>query len=168
MRDWIKIASDYRPMVGDVLHPDECVVIRIAGAEWRVRPLQLPRGILYTPEFGDHVSLKQTVDPLGNKPMQDMAEELVAFAKSLQEDPFAKITATCAYLSELLDQQYDLSSEVKADLLSFRGDTPPAWMQQAIRHANGLPPSPSDAEFIEEMLPTIEEPVVSKPFWKFW
>ena len=171
MRDWNTISSAYRPLEGDVLHPDECVVIRIMGAEWRVRPLQLPKGIMFTPEFGDVVTLNQTVDPLGNKPMQDRAEELVAFLASEQDDQLIKITAVCAYLGELLDQQYDLSDEVKSDLLKFRGVAIPAWYQQAVRHANGLPPVPTTAEFISSLenepeIENNEEP--NKPFWKFW
>lgn len=167
MRDWNTISSAYRPLEGDVLHPDECVVIRIMGAEWRVRPLQLPKGIMFTPEFGDVVTLNQTVDPLGNKPMQDRAEELVAFLASEQDDQLIKITAVCAYLGELLDQQYDLSDEVKSDLLKFRGDSPPPWYHQTVKHANGRDPNES---ILETILPALvennEEP--NKPFWKFW
>lgn len=171
MKDWETIAAHTRPLTGDVLHPDECVTIRIKGVEWSVRPLQLPQGILYTPEFGESVSLRQTVDPLGNKPMQDRAGELVAYLNSRPKG-MNGILAVCIYLGELLDQQYDLAPEVKADLLSFRGDEPPVWYQQTIRHANGLSPQPSMIDSIIETAPEIihaEQPEpVKHSWWKFW
>jgi hypothetical protein len=170
MREWSKIAANYRPMEGDVLHPDDCVEIRIKGAVWRVRPLQLPRGIMYTPEFGDTVSLKQTVDPLGNKPMQDRAEELITYLGSNPEG-LDGVLAVCIYLGELLDQQYDIGPDVKSDLLSFRGDEPPAWYEQAIRHASGLSPQVSILEMAMAIdSETQEEATVAppRPWWKVW
>jgi len=165
MRDWHKIAANYRPMVGDVLHPDECVVIRIMGAEWRVRPLQLPRGIRYTPEFGDGVEFKQTIDPLGNEPMQAKAKALVEFAAS-EPEGLELVSAVCDYLSALLDQQYDISDEAKGDLLGFRGEIAPLWIEQALRHANGLPPFPTAMELVGQVQDIKEPP--QKPWWKFW
>jgi len=167
MREWSKIAANYRPMEGDVLHPDDCVEIRIKGAVWRVRPLQLPRGIMYTPEFGDTVSLKQTVDPLGNKPMQDRAEELLAFLASSPEG-LVGVLAVCTYLGELLDQQYKLSPATKSDLLHFRGDDLPLWYEQAVRHANGLSPQVSAMDAIVESLPEPAMKIQPKPWWKVW
>jgi len=167
MRDWHKIAANYRPMVGDVLHPDECVVIRIRGVEWSVRPLQLPRGVMHTPVFGDKVSLMQTVDPLGNKPMQDRAQELVIFLAS-GVDGLEKILAACIYLGELLDQQYKLTTEDKSALLSFRGDSAPAWYGPAIRHANGLTPHESVEELMQSLIPDTPTSPATKSWWKFW
>ena len=165
------IAAHTRPMVGEVLHPDDCVVIRIKGAEWSVRPLQLPRGILYTPEFGEKVSLRQTVDPLGNKPMQDRAAELVAYLAS-EPEGLNGVLAVCIYLGELLDQQYDMAPDVKAELLAFRGDDPPAWYEQAIRHANGMSPQPTftDAILMTELeIDKVYESIPKKRrSWKFW
>ena len=168
MPDWKVLASHTRPLVGDVLHSDDCVIIRIKGAEWKVRPLQLPRGILYTPDFGDKVSLRQTVDPLGNKPMQDRAEELLAFLESGPEG-LDGVLAVCTYLGELLDQQYEISAEDKADLLSFRGDTTPVWDEQAVRHANGLAPQVTLEESIAMMAPeVVTAPTPKTRFWQFW
>jgi len=165
MRDWHKIAANYRPMVGDVLHPDECVVIRIMGAEWRVRPLQLPRGIRYTPEFGETVQFKQTVDPLGNEPMQKMAADLVESIKVIEG--LSMISSVCSYLSALLDQQYELSDETKGDLLSFRMPNIPPWIYQATRHASGLNPQPLAGELAENLSPAPEPEPTKKPWWKF-
>tara|TARA_Y100000310_G_C20675171_1_gene812625 strand:- start:2380 stop:2886 length:507 start_codon:yes stop_codon:yes gene_type:complete len=165
MADWNKLAANYRPMEGDVLHPDDCVVIRIKGAEWRVRPLQLPEGIMYTPEFGAVVEFKQTIDPLGNEPMQNRAAELVEFAKGGAEG-LPLISAVCNYLSGLLDQQYSLPDEVKGELLCFRGEEIPAWVYQALRHAHGIRPQETIEETVASLLP--EEPEEQKKKRRWW
>lgn len=168
MRDWKTIAANYRPMEGAVLHPDDCVVIRIKGAEWYVRPLQLPAGIMYTPEFGEKVEFRQTIDPLGNEPMQKMAADLIESIKVVEG--LSMISSVCSYLSALLDQQYELSDEIKGDLLSFRMPNIPPWIYQSTRHASGLSPQPSAGELSESLSPEPEpepEPA-KKKWWKFF
>jgi len=156
-------SSAQRPCVGDVLHPDDCAKMRIGGVWWSVRPLQLPEGIRYTPEFGDGVKFCQTVDPLGNKPMQDRAASLLDLVRG-EPDAIGLFSMTCGYLCALLDQQYILSNEQKAELFSFRGNEPPPWLAYAIRHANGLPPMPT---LIEERAMVEPEPP-ARPWWKLW
>lgn len=171
MTNWPEMAGKYRPVEGDVLHPDDCVIIRIMGAEWRVRPLQLPDGIRYTPQFGDTVEFKQTIDPLGNEPMQERARELLRFART-EPDNMDLLSAVCDYLSRLLDQQYSLTDEIKGDLLCFRGEAIPMWFNQAIRHANGISPQETLTETLVELLPDVAEEPVEEPrtkrFWQFW
>jgi len=159
-----------RPMSEDgVLHPDDCAQMRMMGVVWYVRPLQLPRGIRYTPDFVDGVTFRQTIDPLGNKPMQERAEALLEFLKTEPED-LKPIEAVCEYLSALLDQQYTLADELKAELIAFRGENLPPWFTQAVRHASGLDPQPT---FVESLLPPEPEPElepepVERPWWKVW
>ncbi len=165
MRKWPEIAAACRPMEGDVLHPDDCVVIRIRGVEWFVRPLQLPEGIAYTPVFGDKVEFKQTVDPLGNEPMQERAAKLVEFAAGVLEG-LGLVSEVCGYLSALLDQQYELSDEIKGELLCFRGDDLPPWIFQALRHAHGISPQQTHVELVEALAPPPE--IVPKKRRWFW
>ncbi len=140
MFDWREIASTPRPLEGDVLHPDECVIIRLKGQDFRVRPLQLPRGIRYIPQFGEGVVFREVVDPLGNKPMQEKAKELRKFLESEPDGDLAIVSSVCGYISGLLDQQYNMSSEMKEELFSFCGEVEPPWIQQGIRHAYGMAP----------------------------
>ncbi len=167
--DWTATAINYRPREGDVLHPDDCVVIRIRGAEWKVRPLQLPKGIQYTPEFGEKVEFRQTVDPLGNEPMQKRAADLVEYAKT-EPEGLTLISEVCGYVSALLDQQYDLSDDIKGDLLGFRGEDIPPWVYQALRHAHGISPQAGVEETMSALLP--EPEIIKAPerkrFWRFW
>jgi hypothetical protein len=99
--------------------------------------------------------------------MQDRAEELLAFLESGPEG-LDGVLAVCTYLGELLDQQYEISAEDKADLLSFRGDSTPVWYEQAIRHANGLSPQGT----LEELVMMAEQEIVGEPvkraWWKVW
>jgi len=130
---------------------------------------QLPDGIRYTPKFGDNVEFEQTVDPLGNEPMQKRAAELVEFAAT-EPEGLDLISAVCGYMAALLDQQYDLANDVKADLLSFRGDTPPVWVEQAMRHAHGLNPQETAIDTIASLLdqPHPQPQPQQKRFWQFW
>jgi len=171
MRDWNTISSAYRPLEGDVLHPDECVVIRIMGQDFRVRPLQLPRGVRYIPAFSDGgVSYREIVDPLGNKPMQDRARALIEYIESEHAEEFAIISEVCKYVSGLLDQQYDIADDVKEEMFSFCGGVEPIWLQQGIRHAYGLAPlldKYKDAVLALQDAKD-EEPEPKPSRWKFW
>ncbi len=134
-----------------VLHPDECLRVLLSGVPWCVRPLYPPDGIQFTPKIdGEDVTFDIDAGE-GNVEVQALAEDLVS---SLPEhldgntlvldasEPSGYLSRVCKYLIALLDQQYDLTIEQKTELLGFRGTTAPAWLEQAIRHAQSMPPEP--------------------------
>ena len=153
MTEWKEIASTYLPMEGGVLHPDECFKMRIKGAEWSVRPLYPPEGVRFTPSIdGENVSFSVDVGG-GDATIQKAAEDLI---KDLPEhlegttlvldaaDAAGYLARVCKYVMMLLDQQYNLTIEQKIELLSFRGNEAPTWVEYGIRHAQSMPPEPPE------------------------
>jgi hypothetical protein len=160
MAQWEEIESESRKPLGNgVLHPDECVAISIQGARWYVRPLYPPEGIRFTPLLdGGDVSFDVNLGD-SNAELQAFAEDI---ATGLPErldgttlllgggDSGGYLSLVCMYIIALLDQQYTLTNAQKTELLSFRGNTAPRWLEQGIRHAQSQQPEPPEADDGEE------------------
>ena len=148
--DALELESEARkPIVDGVLHPDECAKMSIMGAVWYVRPLYPAEGIRFTP-IVDGADVSFDIDAgSGNTDVQQAAESLISDLPDYLEgvtlvldaaDVGGYLSRVCKYVMALLDQQYTLTVRQKIGLLSFRGTTAPAWLEQAIRHAQSMPP----------------------------
>ncbi|MCP4309488.1 MAG: hypothetical protein GY788_32360 [bacterium] len=155
--DAVQLESSARKKIVDgVLHPDECAKLTIMGVAWSVRPLYPPEGIRFTPIVdGEDVSFDIDTGQ-GNTDVQQAAEDLIADLPEHLDgtvlvldaaDVGGYLSRVCKYLMALLDQQYELTTAQKIELLSFRGTNAPMWLEQAIRHAQSMPPEvPEDVE----------------------
>jgi len=155
-----------RPIGNGVLHPDECVAITICGAPWYVRPLQLPEGIRYVPEFSENVSFRQDIDPMGNEAIQRLAKNVVQLAKA-EHEGLDLVSVVCEYVANLLDQQYETPAETKTELFSFRGQHLPSWVYQGLRHANGLNPI-EPIKPLPKPVVTVQPECYRRQWWRFW
>ena len=151
MANWEQIETDARKDIGGgVIHPDTCVAIMIQDVEWYVRPLYPPEGIMFTPVISDSVSFcidagetNSEIQAVAESIAEDLPKYLDGATLVLDaSDASGYLARVCGYIIMLLDQQYTLTDEQKTGLLSFRGITAPAWLEQGVRHAQSMKPQP--------------------------
>jgi len=144
-------AAARRPTGAGVLHPDRCPKLTLHGVAFAIPP----RGGRVSPVFGPH-GVTVALDGMESCPQ---AEALLTSAPvrtdgtcascgrpapgPLEVDPegdVAFLAAAFELAARLLDSQYDLTEEQKADLLAFDSDRVPRWLVQLLRWCAGLGP----------------------------
>lgn len=140
-----------RRKVGDgVLHPDGCPKLTLHGADFAVPPRGgrvvatfTPRGVGVTAIEADDWPEADRFLRLARTRQQDVCQTcggscgggLRADARSDGEF----LAAAFELAGRLLDKQYELTDEQKAELLSFGTRAAPQWIPQLLRWCRGLP-----------------------------
>ena len=145
------------------LHPDLCQKLTLWGADFAVQPLKPPAATFIPVVSGDEVSVQVDVAEAADPELEAAADVVRSSAPitptetcptcgqptggELDVDldahqPF--LSAAFGYVVRLLRKQYELTDAQIGQLLTFSGDSLPAWLPQVIRHAFGQDPAGGD------------------------
>ena len=127
-------------------HPDECPQLVIRSAKWVIRP----RGLSWRPLIADDGSVTMKVlgddawagaeDVIAAVPVRDIQvcetcgqpTESVIEVDADQPETLKWLVSVVSFVSKQLDVYYHLSTDQKADLLSFDVGRLPEWVEDVL------------------------------------
>lgn len=143
-------AGARRPVGDGALHPDSCPKLTLHGAEFavpprgrRIAPVFAPEGVrVSTVGADDWPEAERLLETAVVRPAEPCPQcgraRRAALEVDLQRD--VEFLARAFELAgDLLDRQYELTAEQKAELLSFETDELPEWLAQLLRWCRGMP-----------------------------
>jgi len=138
-----KLEAERRRGLGEALHPDRCPKLTLHGVAFAIPPRRRCVVPVFAPD-GVKIQTRDGVDfpePSRLVELADVAEQepcpecgqprSVSLAVTVEHN--AEFLRTAFSLAgKLLDRQYDLSAERKADLLKFDAGRLPAWIPELL------------------------------------